>query len=193
MGLDRGDTVVRRRLIEKMRLLLEDTERIPPPTAAELEGYLRAHASEYARPARVTFTQVFVSAQGAGQRADEIAAGLKTQLDGGADPATLGDPFLRGRDFRLHSEAEIAAIFGPGFAATVVAAPPGVWTGPVHSPYGAHLVRVGERQPGVEPGLAAVRERVARDWRVERRRAIEAESRARRRARYVVRVEGAAP
>jgi hypothetical protein len=91
MGLDSGDTVVRRRLIEKMRVLLEDVERIPPPTDADLERYLRANAARYTSPARVTFTQVFVSAGRAGARAADEAATLKTQLDGGADPATLGD------------------------------------------------------------------------------------------------------
>jgi hypothetical protein len=72
-----------------------------------------------------------------------------------------------------------------------VKAPTGAWAGPFRSTYGVHVVRVWERQEGSEPVLASVHERVERDWRLERRRAIDQESRAQRRKRYVIRVEGA--
>jgi hypothetical protein len=190
LGLDRGDVVVRRRLIEKMRLLLEETERVPPPTDADLEAYLRAHAATYTNPARVTFTQVFISAQRAGDQAMAEAAALKTRLDGGADATTLGDPFPRGREFRLHSQAELAAIFGAAFASEVMKAPTDAWSGPIGSTYGAHLVRIWDRQAGTEPVLADVRARVERDWRLEQRRIIDQAGRERRRSHYAIRFEG---
>jgi hypothetical protein len=52
-----------------------------------------------------------------------------------------------------------------------------------------HLVRITERRPGVAPTLSMARERVERDWRDERRQALNREARAPAR-RYVVRVEG---
>jgi hypothetical protein len=190
LGLDRGDVVVRRRLIQKMELLLENTEPVPAPTDAELAAYLAAHPARYASPPRVSFTHVFVSAQRAGDRVGREAEALRTQLDAGADPATLGDPFLRGRDFRLHAQAELASIFGAPFATEVMALPEGVWSAPLRSTFGLHLVRVSEKRAGTAPELSAVREQVEREWRVERRAALDRETRARLRARYVVRVEG---
>ena len=71
MGLDRGDSIVRRRLMQKMEYLLENTEPVPAPTDAELETFLKAHADRYASPARVSFAHVFVSAQQAGAGATE--------------------------------------------------------------------------------------------------------------------------
>jgi hypothetical protein len=62
LGLDRGDVIIRRRLIQKMEYLLENTEPVPDPTDAELEAFIAAHPERYATPARVTFTHVFVSA-----------------------------------------------------------------------------------------------------------------------------------
>ena len=192
LGLDRGDLVVRRRLIQKMDLLLENTEQVPPPTEAELQAYLAAHAARYASPPRVSFTHVFVSTQRAGDRAGSEAEALRTQLESGADPATLGDPFLRGREFRLHAQGELAGIFGAPFAGEAMALPEGTWSTPLRSTFGLHLVRVTEKRAGTAPDLAAVREQVEREWRAERRATLDREVRARMRARYVVRVEGPA-
>jgi hypothetical protein len=189
LGLDRGDPIVRRRLIQKMEYLIENTEPVQAPTDAELQTYLAANAARYATPARLSFTHVFVSAQRAGAGAADEAAALQTQLEGGADPAALGDPFLRGREMRQHTQAEIAAMFGAPFAAEVARLPEGSWSAPIRSTFGLHLVRVSERHAGAEPVLAAVRAQVERDWRDDRRRLLDREARARLRARYHVRVE----
>jgi hypothetical protein len=190
LGLDRGDVVVRRRLIQKMELLLENTEPVPAPSEAELQAYLASHAARYASPARVSFTHVFISIQRAGDRAGSEADALRAQLEAGADPATLGDPFLRGREFRLHAQGELASIFGAPFAAEVMALPENVWSAPLRSSFGLHLVRVSEKRAGTGPELAAVREQVEREWRAERRASLDRDARARLRARYVVRMDG---
>ena len=191
LGLDRGDIIVRRRLIQKMEFLLDNSEPVPAPTDADLEAYVAAHADRYASPARVTFTHVFVSSQRTGTDPATEAAALRTKLDEGADPATLGDPFLRGREFRLHSQAELANVFGAPFADAVMKLPENVWSDPIRSSFGLHLVRVTERRHGAEPVLAAVRERAEREWREERKEAMNRDARARLRSHYVVKVEGA--
>jgi hypothetical protein len=108
----------------------------------------------------------------------------------GADPATLGDPFLRGRDFRLHAQGELASIFGAPFATEVMGLPENTWSAPIRSTFGFHVVRVSEKRPGTGPELASVRDQVEREWRAERRATLDRDARARLRARYVVRVEG---
>ena len=103
---------------------------------------------------------------------------------------SLGQPFVRGREFRLQSQGEIAAAFGAAFAAEVMALPLDAWSGPIRSSYGAHVVRVSEQRPATPPSLPAVRERVERDWRAARREALDRAARERLRRRYVVRIEG---
>ena len=192
LGLDRGDIIVRRRLIQKMEFLLESSEPVSPPTDAELEAWLAAHADRYGTPARVSFTHVFVATSRGDDGAGRAAA-LKAQLDAGADPGTLGDPFVRGRDFRIQSQGELAGIFGAAFAAEVVRLTEGTWSAPIRSSFGWHVVRVAEKRAAAAPTLAGVRERVERDWRADRRATLDAEARARLRAHYVVRVEGSVP
>ncbi len=107
-GLDRGDIIVRRRLIQKMEFVLEASEPIAAPSDAELQQYLDTHAERYAMRDRVALTHVFVGTDRHGEAAESQAAALQAQLAAGADPTTLGDPFLRGREFKLYTETELA-------------------------------------------------------------------------------------
>lgn len=189
LGLDRGDVIVRRRLVQKMEFLTEVLEPVADPTDAELQRYLDTHAERYALPARVTVSHVFVSADRHGSGAPAVAARLREQLVTGADAGTLGDPFVRGHDFAAASERELAGIFGSAFAAAAMQLPPGEWSPPLPSSYGLHLVRVHTRTPGAHPPLAAVRDRVSADWFEERRAAATRIAVARLREGYDIRIE----
>ncbi len=54
--------------------------------------------------------------------------------------------------------------FGPSFTARLAELPAGVWSGPVASHHGAHLVFVHERRPGRLPELAEERGKVLARW-----------------------------
>ena len=61
LGLEHGDTIIRRRLIQKMEFLLEGRVDVPDPDDATLEAWFTAHASDYTEPARATFVHRFFS------------------------------------------------------------------------------------------------------------------------------------
>jgi hypothetical protein len=170
-GLDRGDIIVRRRLIQKMEFVLEASEPIAAPSDAELQQYLDTHAERYAMRDRVALTHVFVGTDRHGEAAESQAAALQAQLAAGADPTTLGDPFLRGREFKLYTETELAGVFGAAFAQAVMSLPLGEWSRPLRSSFGWHVVRLDQRTPGRVPDVREVRDSVMRDWLEERRAA----------------------
>jgi peptidyl-prolyl cis-trans isomerase C len=184
LGLDRGDVIVRRRLVQKMELLTEDLEPVPAPDDATLAAWLAAHADRYAAPLRVSLEHVFV----AGAH-PEAARALGARLAAGADARALGDPFLHGRTFAARTTGELARVFGDGFARAAAALPAGTWSAPIRSSYGLHLVRVTARDAGGPAALAAVRDAVARDWTAAEREQANRAARARVRARYRVTVE----
>jgi peptidyl-prolyl cis-trans isomerase C len=188
LGLDRGDIVVRRRLVQKMEFLTEDSEPVPDPTDAELQAYLHAHAEQYSVPARITLTHVFIGTDRHGSRTAADAAQLRQQLVAGADPRGLGDPFLPGHEFVSKTPAELQAIFGPAFAEPVMALPLGEWSQPLASSYGLHLVRLRARSDGHQASLDEVRTEVSRDWRAERRDQANRLALARLRQRYDIQV-----
>ena len=141
----------------------------PEPDEATLRAHLESHPERWQVAPGVRFTHVFVGRERHGDATLADARALLARLVAGEDPASLGDPFLRGREVGPSSRDEIAAQFGAEFASRVTELPVGTWSGPVGSSYGLHLVRVEQRRPGGPPPLAEVREAVRHDWIEERR------------------------
>jgi parvulin-like peptidyl-prolyl isomerase len=79
-------------------------------------------------------------------------------------------------------------LFGDGFFGRLAALPPGLWSGPIDSGYGVHLVRIGENVPASAPRLEEVRETVLRDWKAEKSRELRDLHYRQLRERYVVEI-----
>ncbi|MDC0723076.1 peptidylprolyl isomerase [Nannocystis bainbridge] len=168
LGLDRDDPIVRRRLIQKLRLAHESTADVDSFADAALLALRDAEPARYSAPARLALTQVLAAR---GRHPDPAAAAgeLVRLLEAGADPAALGDPGPHARRFGLRPASDYAGLFGPEFAAALTDMPAGTWS-IVQSPLGAHAVRVDARAPAELLPLAAARPRLAADL-AERRRA----------------------
>jgi PPIC-type PPIASE domain len=186
LGLDQDDTVLRRRIQQKMEFLMEPAEADLTPADGLLETYLADHRDAYRLPAQVAFTQVYFDPD----RPDaESEASKALALLRGSDPPppdTLGDRTMLPAAMPLTSSARIAGTIGPEFAAAIEAAPVGEWTGPLRSAFGWHLVHVDEREPARDPALAEIVDIVRRDWEQQRRREIADARYAEFRSRYTV-------
>lgn len=168
MGLDQNDSIVRRRMRMKLEFLLEDLSSVDVEDD-ELQAFLQRNADAFRLDARVSFEQVYLNPD----RHEDLAAATEQLLDSlnnGANPDSLGDPMLVPRDYSLARQSEIARDFGEEFAASVVALAPGDWTGPIYSPFGAHILRISERIDARLPALVEIREQVKRDYLVQRRK-----------------------
>jgi len=161
LGMERSDLVARRRLIQRMRLAIEALGRAKEPTDGELAAYLARHPERFSSPPRAGFSHVFVDPARHGGSAEAEArvllAGLRATGEEGSTGAGLGDPFLVPREDGPRSERELAKLFGPEFARSVLELAPGSWEGPLPSSHGLHLVRVRERSPAAPFPLASVR------------------------------------
>jgi parvulin-like peptidyl-prolyl isomerase len=100
-----------------------------------------------------------------------------------------GDATLLPSEVSLTGLKAIGEIFGDTFAEALDKAEPGLWTGPIRSAFGLHVVRIVERRPGRLPALEAVRAAVARDWANETRKSVEDARYRQLLARYRVVVE----
>lgn len=190
LGLDRDDTIVRRRMRQKMEFLSEDLASVEP-SDAELQGWLDAHREAFRLEPRLSFHQVYLSRDRRGERvradADRLLAELRG-AEGRPDPAKLGDPLPLPSDSDDVSVSEVSRLFGDAFSESLLALATGRWEGPVESAYGLHLVFVRERRPGRDPSLLEVREAVAREWLADRRRQAREDSYRSLRERYEVEI-----
>ena len=173
MGLDRDDTIIRRRLRQKLEFLVEDAASSAPPTDAELEAWLQKHPQSFRAEPQLAFRQVYVSPErrgaSAGKDAEKLLARLRAKGKG-ATTDGLGDASMLPSEQPLVPLREVARSFGDDFAQELMKIEPGQWTGPVESPYGLHLVLVQERVAGAAPELAEVRPVVEREVLAERRK-----------------------
>src|SRR5204862_8162873 len=69
LELDRDDTIVRRRLAQKMTFFLEDTARQLVPPDAELRTLYEAKRASFDEPARASFVQAYFGREKHGGRA----------------------------------------------------------------------------------------------------------------------------
>jgi hypothetical protein len=170
LELDRDDTVVRRRLAQKMNFILEGTARLASPTDAQLRARYDADAARFRTPVRSTFRQVFFSTARRGERAatDALRALARlTRRDAAVDAAGLGDASLLPRVLTDSDEQRIAGQFGAEFARTIGAIAPGVWQGPIASEFGLHLVLVSARVEGQLRTFEEVRAELLDEWQRE--------------------------
>ena len=176
MGLDRDDTIIRRRLRQKMEFLPQDLVEQAEPTDAELRNYLRENPDAFQVEARVSFQHIYLNLERRGAAAEGDSRRLLADLKangGPVEPAVLSDPILLPYDLESLSESEVAGMFGQEFTSHLAEIEPGGWTGPVISSYGLHLVRVRERLPARMPELSEVRNTVERDWKFMRRQKLD--------------------
>jgi hypothetical protein len=169
LGLDRDDTIVRRRMRQKLEFLSEDVAPVVDPDDAALALHLAERPDEYRIEPRIALQQVFVSRDRRGDAALADAQALLARLRAGPDSGEAGDASLLPTALPLAPIGDVARVFGDEFAAEVVKLVPGQWAGPVESGFGLHLVLVEAREEGRTPALDEVRDAVRNDWLSARR------------------------
>lgn len=171
MRLDENDTIVRRRLAQKLEFLIRDTSRLLEPSDDELRRLYEAAPDDYSTAPRVSFTHVYFSRERRKDAtADAVASLARLASLASGSTADVGDRLLVDAEFRDADRQAVASAFGPDFARAVFALQPGVWQGPIESGFGVHLVRVEEAQPARRREFADVKPELAARWREDRQR-----------------------
>jgi hypothetical protein len=194
MGLDEDDTIIRRRMAQKVEFLVQDLAAQRQPEPADLTAFFEKNADLFREPARLSFSHVYFSTDRRGSAAAQDARELRDRLNGenASEAAAHGDPFLLRDTYRMTTRRDVAADFGAAFADAVFDLEVGAWHGPVRSGYGLHLVRVSERVEATLPAFAAVRDRVEQAYVDEERRRTNEEVMRRMMERYEVVIDDGA-
>ncbi len=153
LGLDAGDAIVRRRLVQKLELLVRSSLEAREPDDEDLAAFVAAHADEYVAPPDVSFEHRFFSRDRRGERAlaDARASLLQT------DVASSGDPFPHGNRFERRPFDAVEDVLGPELVPALRDTPIDGWSTPIETRFGVHLVRVTERRDARPLALDEVR------------------------------------
>ncbi len=193
IGLDRDDTIIRRRLAQKLEFLTRDLTEIASPSKEELRTYFDMHQDQYRTPASLSFTHVYFSTDKRQsqtvQDAKDALAKLQAESELTQSFKDMGDAFMLQQYYPDKTQQEILRLFGDEFSQKTFQIPVGKWTGPVESAYGLHLVYVHGRVESTMPDLADLQDRVLQDWASDKRREINEKFYASLLSRYEVIVE----
>lgn len=168
MGLDKDDTIVKRRMAQKMQFLAEDVAAAHEPSAAELKAWFDKNKDKFALPSRYSFRHLYFSTDRRGKNAQEDAAKVLAKIAGQREDSKLavssGDSFMFQDYYRDRTPEALAKEFGPPFAVAIEKLKPGSWQGPVGSGYGWHLAFVDTVIPGRVPAFEEIEPEVKTAW-----------------------------
>ena len=158
LGLDVNDSIVRRRMVQKLTFLTEDIVMAAPLGEAALREFYLAHQDRYRLEPRYSFSHRYFSVD---QRSDAQADARAALVSD--EP---GDPFMLQKNYTLQTERRIGDFFGRDFASALARLEPRTSPqGPIRSAYGWHTVTLEKAEVGHVPDLKDIEERVLSDAR----------------------------
>ena len=197
LGLDKDDTIVKRRLAQKMEFVMDDVAALREPTDDELRRWFEQNKPRFAPPSLVTFRHLYFSPDLRGPRARDDAADALRKLAGRPEEApevgSLADRFMFQDFYAERSPDQVAGIFGTSFAQALHGLEEGQWQGPVESGLGWHLVWVESKIPGRVPAFEEIKATVKSEWMDEQRAEAKRRMFETMRARYQIALPKAAP
>ncbi|MCB1691807.1 MAG: peptidyl-prolyl cis-trans isomerase [Pseudomonadales bacterium] len=157
LGLDEEDVIVRRRLVQKMTFVAEESAAQVPPDEV-LIAWFQDHRDDYRLPTQYSFSHVFFRDADDGEK-------IALALESGTDWRTLGDAGMMNPSFVRRSAEDIKTAFGADFAQSLSALGPSAdWQGPLRSEFGWHMVQLREVREPVLPTFESVRSQVLNDY-----------------------------
>ncbi len=117
--MDADDTIVRRRLIQKVTFLTEDLAATETPDPQTLEQFYDNNRQRYEIPEQFTFQHIYFSSDRDTETSNGSAKTMATKAV--SNPALTGDPFMLQSQYARRSQREIGDLFGRAFAERLIA------------------------------------------------------------------------
>jgi hypothetical protein len=119
LGVDKGDTAIRERVIFKALSVIDSNVNLPQATDDELRQWFLAHRDKYDEPARYDFEEAVL----AGASSEAAVRAFVAQLQGG----TPGDARAGLRVFKGRPHSNLVQSYGPELAKALASSPPAQW------------------------------------------------------------------
>jgi len=191
LGLDQGDSFVRRRLAQKMEFFSSDIADLAKPSEEELLQYMSAHKEMFRSPGKINFAQIYIDPskhklQTYSQTLLDTLRSKKNEVDIGV----LTDSNMFKQSYAGESEYSLKKVFGEIFVKELFALPVQTWQGPILSSYGEHLIFIHSVTRSRQEPLNLVRDKVVMEYKAQKRKEMDKVFYGNLRKSYDVTVEG---
>ena len=158
LGLDNNDTIVRRRMRQKLEFMQEDLSAAKQASEQDLKKYYVANKDKYFTNHLISFSQALVST-GQGKQSQAVTQAVE-KLQNGVRPAQLSLSSLLPVSLNLETKKSIANTFGDGFLQQILQLETHTWHGPISSAFGTHVVYVNQNQAAKPLNFEAARTKI---------------------------------
>ncbi len=174
LGLDQGDSFVRRRLAQKMEFFSSDIADLAKPSEEELLQYMSAHKEMFKSPGKINFTQIYIDPskhklQTYSQTLLDTLGSKKNEVDITV-LTELADSNMFKQSYTGESEYSLKKVFGEVFVKELFALPVQTWQGPILSSYGEHLIFIHSVTRSQQEPLNLVRDKVVMEYKAQKRK-----------------------
>ena len=166
MGLEKDDVVITRRLRQKINFIAEEKLERPAVTDDILQAYLQQHADRFRTDPILSIRQIYFDQSRGEQESDTQLRKLLSELAERPDEdiENRGQRYIFKPYYINQTLTDLKRVFGEDFANAVLKAEAGVWTGPIQSAFGSHLVYIDKKQEGFLPALSSIYDQVFEEW-----------------------------
>lgn len=155
LGVDKGDSTIRERVIFKTLSMVDAGLKLPPVDDQQLREWFEKSRARYDEPARYTFQEAVL----AGDRSETaVGALVETLLKGTPGELSAGLRVFKGRP-----HANIVQSYGEDFAKALEASPPGKWIA-YRTRDGWRAVQLDSITPPKPADFERLRGMVLQDW-----------------------------
>ena len=168
LGLGENDNVIRRRLRQKMEVMVQDISALNVPTEQKLNEFYQDNINQYSSEPSYSFKQVYISFD---NKAKALAVALqqaKIAVKRNEEPE--GDSSLLPTEVMNKQVFEITRLFGRQFSTDLESAPLTQWYGPIKSNLGFHFVNLIERSDTYYPPITDIKQQLINDWRYQQQK-----------------------
>jgi hypothetical protein len=160
LGLDKGDSAIRERVIFKALSMVDAGVKLPKVEEATLRTWFEKHRAKYDEPARYDFEEAVLTG-GSAAAAESVGAAqsFAAALNAGAP----GDAEAGLRVFTRRPHANLVDSYGADFAASLGAAPRGEWRA-IAARDGTRVVRLTAFSPAAPASFEDLAGVVLQDW-----------------------------
>jgi len=192
LGLEDDDTIIRRRLAQKMRFMINEDKPPTLPSDAKLKSWFEDNKDRFTRLEQRAFTHVYFSP---GQHDDvEKSAQSALKIINDNNWKQIGDPFIESNHVQDTDRTGLTRRYGNNFSNKLFALPvSNDWQGPISSAFGVHLVRIDNHSRQESPGFDDARPEIEKLWQEQALRDANEQRLVDLLEKYKVKVEGLDP
>ena len=164
----RNDPIIKRRLLQRMHELIRSNAKIGAPSDNQLVTYLNNNAHQYMRKQQWSLRILHITA-GSDEYQNELAEQVSSYLATGAKAEDVRRKLALGfssipTQFNNASDKMISRYLGDSFVNQLSSLPKAMWSTPIKTAFGTHLVYLESHKAPTMPSIDEVRQSLRFNW-----------------------------